>query len=509
MNVRTDPSAHAAHRATPRAWAGLVVLLLPALLVSMDISILFVASPAITADLAPSNTQWLWMMDIYSFMMAGLLVTMGGLADRIGRRRLLLIGALAFGAASLLLSFAPGAEIFIAGRALLGIGAATLAPSTLAVIRHMFTDPGQRSKAVAAWTVAFTGGAVAGPVLGGVLLEYYWWGSVFLINLPVMVVLLIAAPLLIPESRGPAAAGFDLPGAALSLTGIVGVVFAAKQFAEDGLNATVLSVLTAGTVVIILFLRRQHRTAHPLLDLSLFRRPAFTAAVTANGLAALAMVGLGLLAFTYLQTVHGLTALVAALVALPTLAGTFAGATLASISARHLGPSLLLPAGLLVAAAGMTATALFDHQNSVVIFITCYTVLTLGVGAVSTLTNSLILSTAPPQRAGAAASVSETSMVLGEALGIAAFGTISALLYRSGMRVSMLENLPPEAADTIGGAVAVAGELSSEPRAELLTVAFEAFTSGLSTVAGISAVVLVLAAAVTARTLRGVQSPAQ
>ncbi|MEE2048040.1 MFS transporter, partial [Nocardiopsis tropica] len=207
------PQNTANRRAAPRTWAGLVLLLIPALLVSMDISILFVAAPAIAEALEPGATQWLWMMDVYGFVLAGLLVTMGSLGDRLGRRRLLLTGAVLFGAASALLAVAPSAELFIAGRALLGLAGATLAPSTLSLIRSMFTDPRQRGAAVGAWTIAFTGGAVAGPILGGLLLEFFWWGSAFLVNLPFMVLLLALAPFLVPESRDPGAAGFDLPGA--------------------------------------------------------------------------------------------------------------------------------------------------------------------------------------------------------------------------------------------------------------------------------------------------------
>ncbi|WP_434081564.1 MFS transporter [Sanguibacter sp. Z1732] len=305
---------------------------------SMDISILFVASPAVTAHLEPTAGQWLWMMDIYSFVLAGLLVTMGGLADRIGRRRLLLIGAAAFGLASLGLAYAPTPETFITARALLGVGAATLAPSTLALVRAMFTDPTQRSTAVAVWTVAFTGGAVAGPVLGGFLLEHFWWGSVFLVNLPVMALLLVLAPLLVPESRNPEAAGFDLPGAGLSLVGIVAVVLAAKRFADERPDVTTGVTLVLGFVLLTLFVRRQRRSEDPLLDVTLFRNAAFTSSVLANALAALVMVGLGLLAFTYLQTVLGLSPFRAALAVLPTLAGSFAGAAFANGMARHLRP---------------------------------------------------------------------------------------------------------------------------------------------------------------------------
>lgn len=507
MNVRTHGSRRTVSPgpATRRTWLGLAVLLVPALLVSMDISILFVASPAVTVHLEPTAGQWLWMMDIYSFVLAGLLVTMGGLADRIGRRRLLLIGAAAFGLASLGLAYAPTPGTFIAARALLGVGAATLAPSTLALVRAMFTDPTQRSTAVAAWTVAFTGGAVAGPVLGGFLLEHFWWGSVFLVNLPVMALLLVLAPLLVPESRNPEAAGFDLPGAGLSLVGIVAVVLAAKRFADERLDVTTGVTLVLGFVLLTLFVRRQRRSEDPLLDVTLFRNAAFTSSVLANALAALVMVGLGLLAFTYLQTVLGLSPLHAALAVLPTLAGSFAGAAFANGMARRLRPSWLVPGGLSIAAAGMSAIAAIDHTDSVVAFISGYTVLTFGVGIVGTMANSLILATAPLERAGGAASVSETGTVLGEAFGIAIFGTIATVIFRSRLGDSAVGQARP--ADTVSEAATIAERLPAAEADHLVRVAYDAFGAGLTTVAAISAGVLALAALATGLGLRGVPSP--
>ena len=484
-------------RASARTWSGLVVLLLPALLVSMDISILFIASPAIVADLAPTATQLLWMMDLYSFVLAGLLVTMGGLGDRIGRRRLLMIGGVAFGAASLAVALAPSPEWFIAGRALLGVGAATLAPSTLALIRSMFADATERRTAVAAWTVAFTGGAVIGPVLGGLLLEHCAWGAVFLINLPVMVVLLVTAPLLVPEARDPRPARFDLLGALLSLVAILGVVYGVKRFADHGTDVSGAVSLMLGLLLLGVFVRRQQRVPHPLIDLTLFRNGAFGGAAVVSTLASLVMVGTGLLAFTFLQTVHGMRPLDAALAALPTVAGAALGAAVVAVLGQRVRPALLLAAGLLVGAAGMAVIGGVTPDTSVVAFVVGYTVLTFGIGGVSTVAGSLILTTAPPERAGAAASVSETGVALGDALGIALFGTVSALVYRDQMVRAGIGGAP---AETIGGAVAAA----EGPGDELLRTAAEAFTTSVNTVASIGAAVLVLTAFGALRALRRV-----
>ncbi|MFE3458923.1 MFS transporter [Nocardiopsis aegyptia] len=498
------------HRATARTRIGLVFLLIPALLVSMDLSVLFVAAPAIAEDLRPSGTQWLWMMDVYGFVMAGLLITMGALGDRIGRRRLLLAGAGLFGAASALLALASTPELFIAGRVLLGVAAATLAPSTLSLIRTMFTDPGQRRTAVGAWTVAFGGGAVAGPIIGGLLLEFWPWGSVFLINLPFMLLLLVAVPLLVPESRSPRTARFDVPGALLSMAAVLGLVLAVKRFAEDGPDPVALTALAVGAAALVVFVVRRRRAAHPLVDVALFGRPAFSAAVGANTVVSFAAAGLGLLTFTFLQTVHGLTPLFAALWALPTLVGTAAGATLAGVLAARVRPAVLMSAGLFTSAAGFAVVGSVGPDTALPVFLGGYTVVTLGVGVVATLANALVLATAPPDRAGAAAGISETSTELGGALGIAVLGTIATGIYRDTVRQE-LPGTEGAAAETVAGALAAAAELPEAAAGALLGTAFGAYTDGITTAAltgaGVMAAVAVAVAVGLRRLPPGTDSP--
>lgn len=486
-------------RATARTWAGLALLLIPALLVSMDISVLFVAAPAIAEALRPTSAQWLWMMDVYGFVLAGLLVTMGSLGDRVGRRRLLLTGGVLFGAASVLLALAPSPELFIAGRALLGVAGATLAPSTLSLVRDMFTDPRQRGAAVGAWTVAFTGGAVAGPILGGLLLEFFWWGSAFLVNLPFMVVLVAAAPLLVPESRDPEASGFDLPGAGLSLAAVLGLVYGAKRLAEHGADPHALTALAAGAALLALFVLRQRRAAHPLMDLSLLARPAFTAAIIGNLALSFAVGGMGLLTFTFLQTVHGLSPLHAALWALPTILGTVLGAVLAGSLAPRARPGALMAAGLALSAAGFAVVGLVDTDTRLAVFLGGYTLLTLGAGVVGTLANTLVLATAPRERAGAAAGISETSTEFGTALGIAVLGTAAGAVYRTSV-ADALPSVDGAAAETVTGALAAAPR-AQDPGA-LLDAAFDAYTAGVNTAALTGAGVLAAVALLVAVTLR-------
>ena len=269
----------AAPKAGRREWIGLGVIALPCLLYSMDLTVLNLAVPHLSADLKPSASQLLWIVDIYGFMIAGALITMGTLGDRIGRRKLLMIGAVAFGAASVLAAFSTTAEMLIAARALLGLSAATLAPSTLSLIRNMFLDPKERTFAIGIWISSFSAGGAIGPLVGGVLLTFFWWGSVFLIAVPLMVLLLVLAPLLLPEFRDPAAGRLDLASAALSLVSVLAAIYGLKHAAEAGFDAVTVSSIAGGLVVGAIFVWRQRRLADPLIDLSLFRSPAFSASL--------------------------------------------------------------------------------------------------------------------------------------------------------------------------------------------------------------------------------------
>src|SRR5262245_40096136 len=296
-------------KAGRREWIGLAVLALACLLYVMDLTVLHLAVPAISADLRPTSAQLLWIIDVYGFFVAGSLITMGTLGDRIGRRRLLMIGAGAFGAVSLLAAFAPNAELLIASRALLGIAGATLAPSTLSLIFHMFPDPRQRSIAIGVWIGSFSAGSAIGPVLGGALLELFWWGSVFMLALPVMALLLVLGPRVLPEYRDPGAGRLDLVSAALSVVAVLAVIFGLKQTAQDGFGWLPAASIAAGTAVAIAFVRRQRRLADPMIDIGLFRIPAFNAALATNFLAIFVAVGYFLFVAQYLQLVVGLSPL--------------------------------------------------------------------------------------------------------------------------------------------------------------------------------------------------------
>lgn len=500
-------SVEPAAGATARTWAGLVVLLLPALLTGMDASVLFVAVAPIAETLRPTATQWLWAMDIYGFVMAGLLITMGSIGDRIGRRKMLLIGAGLFGASSVLLAYAPTPGLLILARAVMAIGGATLAPSTLSLVRSMFGAETQRRTAVGAWTVAFAGGAVAGPIIAGVLLEYFWWGAVFLINLPVMVLVLVAVPPLVEESKATRPNRFDLIGAATSLAAILSLVFAMKHVARNGLDLTAGGAALIGLATATVFVIRQCRAQQPLIDLMMFRIRTFSAAIAITAIGAGVMSGLGALVFPFLQIVHGLTPLRSALWAAPTFAGILLGAATAAVLAVRCSAASLVTAGLLAAATGLGAIATLEPDTGLWAFLGAYTILTFGSGLASTMATSLVLTNARPERAGAAAGISETSAALGSALGIATLGTLATITYRTTMSNAAPNGTSPAALETITGAVTTATQSPDTTGPAILDAAHTAYTNGLTTAALVGAILSTLLATTTAIALRKRQRP--
>jgi len=483
------------------------VLALPTLLLALDASVLFLALPHLGADLKPSSSQLLWITDIYGFMIAGFLVTMGTLGDRIGRRRLLLMGAAAFGAASVLAAYSTSAEMLIATRAVLGIAGATLMPSTLALIRNMFRDPGQRSLAIGVWMTSFTVGFLIGPVLGGALLEVFWWGSVFLMGVPVMALLLVLAPVLLPEYRDTEAGRLDPTSVALSLAAILPMIYGIKQIAAYGLAGLPVLSIVAGVVVGAVFARRQRVLSDPLLDLGLFSNRAFGAALGIMLLGIGAMVGTELFVAQYLQMVLGLSALAAGLWMMPAAAGSVAGSMLAPIIARRVTPAYVVAAGLTIAAVGLLLLTQVERVPGLAVVVTGFTLIYIGLGPMGVLGTDLVIGSAPPRRAGSAAAMSETSGELGTALGVAALGSVGTAVYRNQVADSIPADVPPEATrDSLAGAVAESDELPAGLGAQLLGTAREAFAQALELTAAISAGVVIALAIVAAVLLRRVRA---
>ncbi|MBX3155342.1 MAG: MFS transporter [Deltaproteobacteria bacterium] len=488
-------------RATRREWIGLAVLALPCLLYAMDLTNLMLAVPHLTADLDPSSTQLLWIVDVYGFLVAGSLITMGTLGDRIGRRRLLMIGAVAFGAASVLAAFAPTAELLILARAVLGVAAATIAPSTLSLISNMFRDPKQRTVAVGVWVSSFSVGGALGPVVGGMLLEHFWWGSVFLLALPVMVLLLVLGPRLLPEFRDDNAGKLDVPSAGLSIAAVLAVIYGVKRIAAaDPLPPSLLAI-AAGVALALLFVRRQGRLAHPLLDLNLFRRRSFAICLTVYVLGAFAAFGTFLTLAQYLQLVAGLGPAAAGAWTAPSGAAFIAGSLVAPLLLRWMDKVHVLTLGLVISASGALTLTQVGATTSLALLLTGYLLFSFGMSLAFTHAVDLVVGSAPPERAGSASALAETGAELGGAVGIAILGSVATFLYRGAMATTAPPATPPEAMESLAGAVEAAQRLAGAHAAEVLATARDAFCRSLGITATVCALALVAASIATAALL--------
>lgn len=488
-----------------RGWAALAVLMLPVLLVSVDNTVLSFALPAIAVDLEPTSIQQLWIVDAYPLVLASLLVTMGTMGDRFGRRRMLLIGALGFGAVSAAAAFAPSAELLIAARALMGVFGAMLMPSTLSLLRTIFTDREQRRLAIAVWAAGFSAGSALGPIVGGILLEHFAWGAVFLLAVPVLIPLLVLVPVLVPETRDPKPGRIDLASIALSLGAMVPIVYAIKEVAVEGLASVAPVLFAVGLVFAALFVRRQLRLETPMLDMELFRRPAFSGAIMVNLLSVVGLVGFLYFVAQHLQLVVGLSPLNAGLALLPGLLAMIAAGLLVVPIARRVAPRIVVPAALVFSVVGYVIVALTAADNALPLLIAAFVALGIGIGSAETVSNELILANAPPAKAGAASAVSETAYELGAVLGTAVLGGLLTALYRANL--SLPAGLPAEAADaareTLGGAVAAADGLDGAMGQALRDAAAHAFDAGVGVTALIGAGLIVVAAIIAATTLGG------
>ncbi|MFD5214664.1 MFS transporter [Microbacterium sp. NPDC058345] len=491
-------------RAGGRGWAALFVLMLPVLLVSVDNTVLSFALPEISLALAPSGAEQLWIIDVYPLVLAGLLVTMGALGDRFGRRRMLLIGATGFAAVSALAAFAPTAGLLIAARALLGFFGAMLMPSTLSLLRSIFRNRDQRRFAIAVWAAAFSAGSALGPIVGGFLLEHFAWGSVFLLAVPVLIPLLIAAPLLVPESRDPNPGRIDPISILLSMAAMVPVVFAIKSFAVDGPTAPALIGALFGVAMGVLFVRRQLRADIPMLDMALFRRGAFSGAILVNLLSVVALVGFLYFVSQHLQLVIGLSPMVAGFALVPgMLMMIVSGLAVVPIS-RRVAPHRLVPSALVFSLIGYLLVAFSSRDHGLLPLVVAFVVLGIGIGAAETISNELILSSAPPEKAGAASAVSETAYELGAVLGTAILGGLITAFYRGAL---VLPDGVPDAAgdvarETLAGAYAAAHDLPAALGASLWEAAVAAFESGVMVTSLIGALLVVVAGTIAAVTLR-------
>ncbi|TCP56451.1 DHA2 family multidrug resistance protein-like MFS transporter [Tamaricihabitans halophyticus] len=505
----TTADTEAPERAGPREWIGLAILALPLFVLSLDVSVLFLAAPHLGADLQPSSTESLWIMNSYGFLIAGFLITMGTLGDRIGRRKLLLIGGAAFAVASVLAAFAPTAGLLIAARALLGVAGATLMPSTLALISNIFRDPAQRSFAIAIWMTTMSAGIAIGPMIGGLLLEHFWWGSVFLLAVPVMLLLLVLGPVFLPEYRDPDAGRLDVFSVALSLGTILPVVYGAKEIAKAGVTFGAVLAVLLGLLIGFLFVRRQRRLPNPLLDLRLFRSVAFSAGLGLLLIGILAINGIEYLAPQFLQLVEQLSPLQAGLWTIPIALSSVLSSLLAPWVARRVRPAVVIATGAVIAIGGFLIVVRLASDSGAPVLVLGVSIAVFGLSPLTVLTTDLVVGSAPREKAGSAGALVETSGELGVALGIATMGSVVTAMYRGTMSDSIPEGVPTaeaeQSVDTLYGASAVAGELPDELGGVLLGRAHDAFTDGLNLVGLLGAGLLVGVVVLVLVTLRHVR----
>ncbi|MGW0964077.1 MFS transporter [Streptomyces gelaticus] len=505
--IRLRSAADGANR-----WVVLVVLCLSLLLVALDSTVLHVAVPAVTEDLRPSAVGLLWIVDAYPLVCASLLILFGTLGDRVGRRRVLLLGYALFGVASAVAAMADSPGVLVVARALLGVGGAMIMPATLSILRQVFPDRRERAVAIGVWTAVAAVGAATGPVIGGFLVEHFWWGSVFLINVPLMALILPVGRLLLPESRGSHDGPWDVLGALTAAAGVLGVVLGVKRAGTgEVLSAATLVPLLIGALLLIVFVRRQKRRTHPLIDIGLFTRPAFSTAVGCIVLAMLALVGLELIAVQYLQLVLGLSPLETGLRLLPlTFAAMAAGAT-GSYTLRRVGPRRMVGWGfVLTAVSVLILTAMGQHDRPALL---TAAFVALGFGLQTTLFGAYesMLSEAPADRAGGAAAIGETSYQLGAGMGIALLGSVMNAAYAPGLSTLSEAGVPAAAraaaAHSLGEAYQVADRLGGPLGAVLRSTARHSFITGLHVTLLVSAALLLVGALAALRLPRAMDCP--
>ncbi|MEO3825792.1 MFS transporter [Actinomadura sp. B10D3] len=488
-------------RAGWREWVGLALLALPTLLLGLDVTALYLVVPHLAADLDPTAAETLWIMDAYGFFIAGFLITMGTLGDRIGRRRLLVIGVAAFGATSVFAAFAPSALWLIVARALLGVAGATLMPSTLSLISNMFTEVRQRALAIGVWATVFALGMAVGPVAGGALVAGFWWGAVFLIAVPVAVLVLAGAPALLPEYR-TSTGRVDLLSVGLSLAAMLPIMYATKHAAVRGVDVQALAAVLVGGSAAVAFVRRQLRLNEPLLDMKLFTSRAFSAALSVMLVGLVGFGGVMLLVTQYLQLVEGLSPTAAGLWMGPPALAMLIGAIGTPLMARRVSPGVVMSATLALSVSGYALLALVGTDSKASV-IAGFTFAYLGLGVIAALGTDIVVGAAPLEKSGSAAALSETVQELGIAVGVAVLGSLTTVIYRS--RVEAPSGLSPSAADTYNDSFSGATSLADQLPAWALDDARTAFTSGLNIVAAGAGTAIAVASLTCFMTLRHLQ----
>ncbi len=494
-----------AAKATIREWLGLGILGLTSLVVAIDLFVMLLALPTITATLHASATQTLWITDAYGFLLAGFLVTMGTLGDRIGRRKVLMIGSAAFALSSVLVAFAPSAMLLILARGLLGIAGAMIAPAALSLIRHMFADPGQNARAIGIMLSCMIGGSVVGPLVGGVLLEHFWWGSVFLVGIPPMILALLFGKKLLPEYKNPNAQKLHVPSVLLSLAAIIPFIYGVKELAAYGWHWTAAFALALGIAFAIAFVKQQKKLADPLVDMSLFKKPIFTILLVAMLVNTLLPGGVMVLTTQYLQLVAGFSPLEAGLWMIPSAAASIIGFLVAPKLGQTIRPSILIPAGIGFSVLGMLILCFTSVGGSIAPLIIGFALFNLGAGPLVTLGTGIVIGSVAPEKAGSAAAISQTGNEFGFALGVATVGSLATAIYHLGTQklpAQLSADTSGAIRDSLASAVHTASTLPQTLHDTILFTTRSAFVDAYHVVALVSAVVMTAVAVVIAVKLK-------
>lgn len=496
-------AVHMVHLSKPRRWAALFVLLLGMLVLSLDMTIMDIALPSIAKELHPTADQQLWMVDVYSLALAGLLVSCSSISDRIGRKKMFVLGSLAFCVVSALVLFADSSNKVIAVRALMGISAAMIMPTTMSMIRNIFANPKERAAAISAWAIVSAIGGAGGPILGGVLLEFTSWHSAFLVNVPLMGVAFAAGLFLLPEITVAKKGPWDLVAAGLSLGGMILIMWGIKRLAAtlDATNPTILGALVAGFVLMALFVVRCLRAKEPLLDVRLFANKAFTGGITTAFGALFASAAIFFLVSQWLQLVSGYSPLEAGLRMLPVAITSALSGAAAPMLALRIGARPVMVAGIVIAALSAFVLALGGTDLTYGYVAASMALSGLSMGAFS-VGSSVIMCSTPPESSASGAAFEEIAYDVGNVLGVALLGSVASIIYRSGFSIEQLSNLGlseaqiADALGSYGGAIAIAQETGVN---ELVTQGAFSFNESLMFSALVGGVLLVIFALVVAR----------
>jgi len=497
-------------KAQTKQWIGLAALALPTLLLSIDTSVLYLALPRLSIDLKANSTEQLWIMDIYGFMIAGFLITMGSLGDRHGYRKLLIIGSAAFGIASIMAAFSTSSIMLIVARSLMGIAGATLMPSTLALIRNMFVDPGERGTAISIWMSCFMVGMIAGPLVGGTILEHFWWGAAFLLGVPIMMIVVFTGNTIFPEFRNETARQINGISVTFSIAEILPFIYGLTEFSRNNITPISIVSIIIGILFGVAFIYRERAVANPLLDVSLFKNRIFSVTLCAMLLTAVVMGGVALFMAQYLQLVMELSPFNAGLWLIPQAIGMMIGSMVVPMMARTVRPGFIMTGGFIISAVGMLLLTAVPVINGLALMVTGFVVAIIGVSPILILGTGIIIGSAPPEKAGAAASISETSNQLGVALGVALLGSIVGFIYHKMFLQYIPEGMSETAwnvaRESLIGATSAASGLENQVRIPLLMHAKNAFLDGFHAVAIVGACIFALLALLTKTALSKVKA---